>query len=67
MDCTTLCGKPGWWEMHSLLRRDQAVAFGIFYLLLDQPHSVQWNYGVRLDVPALTPRDQVLVADWTAP
>ncbi len=65
VDCSSGCGSPGWYELHSLLRRDTEVAFGIIYLIEDDPTHARLNYGVRFDVPALTPPDTIFAATWT--
>jgi hypothetical protein len=64
VDCAK-CGGAGWFELHVTVRRDQELAFAILYLAPDKPAEVQLAHGIRLDVPALWPRDEVLPAAWT--
>lgn len=49
IDCRSGCGGPGWTEVHALLRRNDKIAFGIFYLLSTVPNHVRLEYPFRLD------------------
>jgi hypothetical protein len=69
VDCSTTCGSPGWYELHTLIwdATTSAATFVIIYLEIGTPASVQLSYGLRL--PALdAPFDnEVLDATWTEP
>jgi len=50
VDCSLDCGFRGWYELHALLRGQEADAtlgHAIFYLL-DEPREVQVSYGLTL-------------------
>lgn len=67
VDCSTACGAPGWYELHTLIWDDanQAATFVIIYLRLGMTDRVQLSYALRL--PALDDpfHDVVLEASWT--
>jgi len=72
VDCTTDCGTPGWWEIHSLLwgpeRRE--AGFGIVYLFLDPnvPTNAQVSLVPSILFPTLrTSPSTFFEASWTAP
>lgn len=71
VDCTVDCSADpadGWWELHMLLM-DEAEGdrcFGIVYLLVSFPETVDFQYGFCLG--SLRPlADETLPASWTAP
>ena len=66
VDCTKICGAPGWYELHSLLWDSQTheTAYVIVYLITGQPHHVQLEYA--LELPTLSrPTDATFDADWS--
>jgi hypothetical protein len=54
VDCSTACGTPGWYELHSILwdQATQRACFGIYYLVLDNTDQVMLDYVICL--PNLT-------------
>ena len=50
VDCSSICGSPGWYELHSLLSdaRTGDAAYAIVYLYADLPTRVQIAYGLEL-------------------
>ncbi|MDO9016061.1 MAG: hypothetical protein Q8S73_10965 [Deltaproteobacteria bacterium] len=66
VDCTVaLCGAPGWYEVHSLLRGpDGATGSVILYLMRDAPAQVRTSYGLRFDAPGPLP-NTMFAAAWT--
>ena len=66
VDCSTTCGTPGWFELHSLMWDSTArvATFGILYFKSDQPTSVQFSYGLELPTLARV-ADVYLDAPWT--
>jgi hypothetical protein len=48
VDCSTDCGAPGWYELHSLYWNANEACFGIFYLVVGDPDSVVLEYSVCL-------------------
>ncbi len=67
VDCSTTCGTPGWYELHTLIWDEtaQAATFVIIYLTVGAQSHVQLSYALRL--PALDDpfHDAVLSATWT--
>jgi hypothetical protein len=66
VDCSKICGAPGWYELHSLLWDSQTheAAYAIVYLIAGQAHRVQLEYA--LELPTLSrPADATLNADWS--
>lgn len=66
VDCSKICGSPGWYELHALLWNSKTgdAAYGIVYLITGHPHQVQLDYG--LELPTLgRPADASFEADWT--
>jgi hypothetical protein len=67
VDCSTMCGSPGWYELHTLIWDDanQSATFVIIYLELETPDQVQ----LSLRLPTLDdPFDNALLdATWTEP
>ncbi len=65
VDCTTICGGDGWYELHALLwdPATPRVYFGIFYLYDDNPHiQLAWVIGLPdLDEPG----PLYFEADWS--
>ena len=68
VDCPqSLCGAPGWYELHSLLRGPGgATAFDILYLMRDDTAHVRTSHGLRFDVPSNLP-NVMLSATWSVP
>lgn len=68
VDCSTDCGSPGWYELHTLLWDDatHAATFVIAYLMIGMNDRVQLSYALRL--PALDDpfQNAVLAATWDA-
>jgi hypothetical protein len=66
VDCSKICGSPGWYELHSLLW-DSATgetAYGIVYLITGQTHRVELEYA--LELPTLgRPANAAFDADWS--
>lgn len=50
IDCSTKCGSPGWYELHSIFWDTSAseTCFGIFYLQSQAPGSVLLEYSICL-------------------
>lgn len=48
VDCSTTCGTPGWYELHTLVWDGARATFVIVYLKLGSTDSVQLAYGLRL-------------------
>jgi hypothetical protein len=50
VDCSTGCGTPGWYELHSVYwdAAETQTCFGIFYLIVGTPSSVQLQYSICL-------------------
>lgn len=70
VDCTEVCGTPGWYELHALLYDPAAgrACFAIFYFQLDRPGQVTVSYSVTLpDLSHPAGSGLVLPADWTVP
>ena len=69
VDCTKICGSPGWTELHALLwdQANQRVCFAIIYLRSEDTTHVQLAYSLTL--PNLTEPDEKvrLAATWTLP
>jgi hypothetical protein len=66
VDCSKACGAPGWYELHSLLWDSETgdAAYGIFYMLPGQPHTVRLDYA--LELPTLRRlADAYFNADWS--
>jgi hypothetical protein len=69
VDCSTTCGSPGWYELHSLLWDDthHAAVFVIVYLETESTTSVQLEYARSLpDLGDPTDGGLSLPATWTA-
>ena len=69
VDCSTTCGAPGWYELHTLIwdEASAAATFVIVYLELDTPDSVQLSYALRLPTLDDPFHDAVYASTWTAP
>jgi hypothetical protein len=70
VDCTEVCGTPGWYELHVLLHDPAAgrACFAIFYFQLDRPGEVTVSYSVTLpDLSHPAGSGLVLAADWSVP
>jgi hypothetical protein len=67
LDCSTGCGDPGAYELHSLLWNPgrQRACFGILYL--DTPPSGQVSVDLGLCLPDLTTLSQRFAATYTHP
>jgi hypothetical protein len=68
VDCSTGCGTPGWYELHSIYwnAAGTSTCFGIFYLVEGSPSSVALDYSIclpGLDDP--TDGGAVFRANWT--
>jgi hypothetical protein len=66
VDCSQICGTPGWYELHSVLRDVDTgeTGYGIVYLFTGQTHRVQLAY--TLELPAVKrPTDTTFNADWS--
>jgi hypothetical protein len=50
VDCSTICGAPGWYELHTIVwdETQRRVIFVIIYLLNGTPHQVQLTYARSL-------------------
>jgi hypothetical protein len=50
VDCSTGCGTPGWYELHSLLwdPSTERACFGIYYLILNDADQVRLDYVICL-------------------
>lgn len=50
VDCSSICGSPGWLELHSLLWDGKTgdAAFAIIYLYPGRPTQAQITYGLEL-------------------
>lgn len=69
VDCSTMCGSPGWYELHTLIwdAASQAATFVIIYLELGSSDQVQLSYALRLPTLDDPFQNEVLAATWTAP
>jgi len=69
VDCSTGCGTPGWYELHSLVwdEAHQRVTFVIVYLTIGQPNAVQLAYARSLPDLADPIGDVVVPATWSIP
>jgi hypothetical protein len=69
VDCSTTCGSPGWYELHTLIwdAASQAATFVIIYLEIGSPDQVQLSYALRLPTLDDPFQNEVLTATWTAP
>ncbi|HEY1550827.1 MAG TPA: hypothetical protein VGG28_23520 [Kofleriaceae bacterium] len=69
VDCSTTCGSPGWYELHTLVwdAASEAATFVIVYLEIGTPGSVQLSYGLRLPTLDDPFDNEVLDATWTEP
>jgi len=67
IDCSTKCGSPGWYELHSIFWDNSAseTCFGIFYLQSQAPGSVLLEYSLCLPDGA-TPASS-FPSRWTHP
>jgi hypothetical protein len=67
VDCSTTCGSPGWYELHTLIWDDasQAATFVIVYLRIGMTDRVQLSYALRLPTLDDPFHDAVLAASWT--
>jgi hypothetical protein len=68
VDCSTACGSPGWYELHSIYwsAQEGAACFGIFYLDLDDRAHVELHFSLCLpDLRA--PSSSTFAATWTGP
>jgi hypothetical protein len=65
VDCVaSLCGAPGWYEVHALLRGESGeTGFVILYLMRDDIENVRTGYGLRFDVLGTLP-NVTLPAPW---
>ena len=65
VDClASLCGAPGWYEVHSLLRGEGGeTGFVILYLMRDDTEAVRTGYGLRFDTLGTLPNVS-LPAPW---
>ena len=68
VDCTTTCGTPGWYELHSVIWDDaaQKALFTIIYLSTDQHAEVELSYSRSLPDLGDPIGDLRLPATWTA-
>ncbi len=69
VDCSTTCGSPGWYELHSLLwdAAHDAAVFVIVYLETQSTTTVQLEYARSLpDLGDPTDGGLSLPATWTA-
>ncbi|MFT3697798.1 MAG: hypothetical protein QM831_31955 [Kofleriaceae bacterium] len=67
VDCSSTCGSPGWYELHTLIYDDTAhtATFAIVYLKIGTANSVQVSYAMRLPTLDDPFHDAVLDATWT--
>jgi len=68
VDCTTTCGTPGWYELHSVIwdAANQQAIFTIVYLSTDQHAQVELTYARSLPDLGDPIGDLHLPATWTA-
>jgi hypothetical protein len=66
IDCSKNCGAPGWYELHSLLWDSDTgeTAYGILYLITDQPHRVELEYALELPL-VVRAANATFDADWS--
>lgn len=69
VDCSTGCGSPGWYELHSVIWDDarQRVTFVIVYLKTDTPNEVELAYARSLPDLADPIGDAIVPATWSIP
>lgn len=48
VDCSSSCGTPGWYELHSIFWSPGQTCFGIYYLFPNTPDYEQLSYAVCL-------------------
>jgi hypothetical protein len=67
IDCSTKCGSPGWYELHSIFwdENSSETCFGIFYLQSQAPGSVLLEYSLCL--PDGTTPANSFPSHWTHP
>jgi hypothetical protein len=68
VDCSTACGTPGWYELHSIYWNagNTQTCFGIFYLVANTPSRVQLEYSICLpDLSDPTGGGVVFDSSWT--
>jgi hypothetical protein len=68
VDCSTRCGSPGWYELHSVVWDDAShrATFVIVYLLQSDPTSVELAYARSLPDLGDPFGAQILPATWSA-
>ena len=69
IDCSTTCGSPGWYELHSIYwdTNSTETCFGIFYLESNSPSAVPLDYSICLPNLGMTPPGQSsLGSSWMA-
>jgi hypothetical protein len=68
VDCTTTCGSPGWYELHSIIWDEaaQTLLFTIIYLSTDQHAQVELTYARSLPDLGDPIGDLRVPATWTA-
>jgi hypothetical protein len=68
VDCSTICGAPGWYELHSIVwdEAQRRVIFLIVYLINGRPNQVQLTYARSLPDLGDPIGTRNLAASWTA-